>query len=55
MPGWFHQVLFWAYWAITAALGALLVRMLIEEDGKAERAQAAMLLVPIVLRVLLIK
>jgi hypothetical protein len=48
-------MLFWIYWAITAALGGLLVRVLIREQDSRLRAQAAMILVPVILRVLLIK
>ena len=55
MPSLFHHILFWLYWGITALLGALLMAILIREEDARSRASAAMLLVPVVLRLLLVK
>jgi hypothetical protein len=55
MPSWFYQALFWIYWGIAASLGALLVAVMILEEDARTRASAALLLVPVVLRLLLIK
>jgi len=55
MPPWFYQALFWMYWGITALFGTLLAAVLIREEDARTRASAALLLVPVVLRLLLIK
>ena len=55
MPHIYHQILFWIYWAITLGFGALLAAILIKEEKPGVRGLAAMLIVPVALRLLLIK
>lgn len=51
----FYQVLFWIYWVIAAVMGGFLVMALFRERDKGVQATVAMLLVPVILRLLLIK
>ena len=51
----YYTLLFWLYWLIALWLGALLALMLIREGDRGLKATAAMLLAPIILRVLLVK
>jgi len=55
MPSLYYQILFWIYWLITAYFCLALIRALIREPERGVKATAAMLLVPTVLRLLLIK
>ena len=55
MPSSFYALLFWLYWVIAAFFGLLLTAMFIRESDRDTKATAAMLLVPVILRVLLIK
>lgn len=49
------NVLFWCYWAIAAAAGVLVLRELFRGGDWRIQATAALTLIPIVLRVFLIK
>jgi hypothetical protein len=55
MPTIFYQILFWLYWAIAAWFGALLLIAFLREGERDVKATAVMLLVPVALRLLLIK
>ena len=55
MPTLYYQILFWLYWLITAAMGGLLLATLLRERDRGVQATAAILLVPVILRLLLIK
>ena len=55
MPAIYHTILFWIYWLITLGMGGVLAAVLIRERDKGVQATAAMLLVPVILRLLLIK
>jgi len=55
MPGFYHTAIFWIYWLIVAVMGLMLVAVLIKEHDKSKQIVAAMLLVPVILRLLLIK
>ena len=54
-PTIFHELLFWVYWCIAALMGLALAAAFIRERDKGVQAVAAMLLVPVILRLLLIK
>lgn len=49
------QILFWMYWLIVLAAGLLLARELFRSAGWVAKITAALALIPLVLRVLLIK
>ena len=49
------MVLTWIYWAITAFMIVLVLRSLYREKSLREQIVAAMVLVPLLLRVLMIK
>ena len=49
------MVLTWIYWAITAFMIILILRSLYREKSLREQVVAAMVLVPLLLRVLMIK
>jgi len=51
----FYSILFWLYWGIDAFLGVVLLIFLFRERSRGAQATAAMLLVPVALRMLLIK
>jgi hypothetical protein len=51
----YHTILFWLYWLIIAWLGALALAALVRESDRGVKATAAMLLVPVILRILLVK
>jgi len=55
MPTIFYTILFWIYWLIAAGMGAALLAVLLRERDKGVQALAAILLVPVILRLLLIK
>ena len=55
MPSFFYFILFWIYWAIAALFGVTLVVVLLRERDRGVQATVAMLLVPVILRLLLIK
>jgi len=55
MPTIYHTILFWLYWLIALLFGAMLATVLFTERDWKSQATAAMLLVPIILRLLLIK
>ena len=55
MPTVYHTVLFWIYWLIAVSMGCVLIAALFKERDKGIQATAAMLLVPVILRILLIK
>lgn len=55
MPTLYHTILFWIYWLIAVAMGATLMAVLLRERDRGIQATAAMLLVPVMLRILLIK
>jgi len=55
MPTLFYTILFWIYWLIAAVMGIVLFVVLLRERDRGIQATAAMLLVPVVLRLLLIK
>gem|GEM_PF-1757126 len=50
-----HQIVFWLHWGIVLLMAAGLAVMLFQETDRGVRMTAAMLLVPVVLRLLLIK
>jgi hypothetical protein len=49
------MILTWIYWAITAFMIILVLRSLYREKSLREQIVAAMVLVPLLLRVLMIK
>ena len=55
MPTIYYTILFWIYWLIAAIFGATLLAAMIREKDRGTQALAAMLLVPVILRLLLIK
>jgi len=55
VPTFYYQLLFWIYWLIAAVMGGLLLATLLREKDRGVQATAAILLVPIILRLLLIK
>ena len=55
MPTIFFTVLFWVYWLIAAFLGLALLKVFLREGDRGIKATAAMLLVPVVLRLFLVK
>jgi hypothetical protein len=55
MPTWFHHGLFSAYWVIALIFGICLIVALWKERDYGIKATAAMMLVPVILRLLLIK
>ena len=55
MPILFYTILFWIYWLLAAGMGCMLVAAVVRERDHGVKATAAMLLVPVILRVLLIK
>ncbi|NQU05973.1 MAG: hypothetical protein HQ568_07755 [Calditrichaeota bacterium] len=55
MPAVYHTIIFWIYWLIAASFGGTLVVVLLKERDKGVQATVAMLLVPVILRLLLIK
>ena len=55
MPAVYHIIIFWIYWLIAASLGGTLIVALFKERDKGIQATVAMLLVPVILRLLLIK
>lgn len=55
VPTLYYTILFWIYWLIAAWLGILLVALIWRETEKGLKATAALLLVPVLLRVFLIK
>jgi len=55
MPTLFYTILFWIYWLIAASMGSILFAVLLRERDRGVQATAAMLLVPVVLRLLIIK
>jgi hypothetical protein len=55
MPSNYHTILFWLYWAILAWFTLTAVATLLKDRDSKIKATAAMLLVPAILRLLLIK
>lgn len=55
MPEIFYTILFWIYWLIAAIFGITLAVALFKEKDKGVQATVAMLLVPVILRLFLIK
>ena len=55
MPTWFHHGLFSTYWLITLIFGVLLAAALLKEKDRGIKAPSAMLMVPVILRLLMIK
>ncbi len=55
MPTLFYTILFWIYWLLAAGMGCMLAAAVVRERDRGVQATAAMLLVPVILRVLLIK
>ncbi len=55
MPEFYYTILFWLYWLIVALFGATLAAALVKEHDRKRQAVAAMLLAPVILRLLLIK
>lgn len=55
MPTTFYQTLFWLYWAITLGFAGLLLAIFIREKERDTKMISVMLLVPVALRLLLIK
>ncbi|MCB9357963.1 MAG: hypothetical protein H6508_07170 [Calditrichaeota bacterium] len=49
------MMLFWTYWLLAALIGALAVRELYAEGDWRRKLSAAIVLIPILLRVLLLK
>ena len=49
------QILFWFYWLIVLAAGVLIVREMFRTDNRVIQITAALSLIPLILRVLLIK
>ncbi len=55
MHGFASFILLYIYWAITALMGGTLLVVLFKEKDRSAQAVAALLLVPVILRLLLIK
>jgi len=55
MPSLFYTIIFWAYWLIAGLFGLALLKVLLNENDRGIKATAAMLLVPVILRLLLVK
>jgi len=55
LPTIFFTIQFWAYWLIAAFFGLALLKVFLREGDRGIKATAAMLLVPVVLRLLLVK
>ncbi|MBT3232390.1 MAG: hypothetical protein HN356_06195 [Calditrichaeota bacterium] len=55
MPSIFYTVLFWIYWSIAGLMGVTLFAVLFKEKDRGVQATVAMLLVPVILRILMIK
>lgn len=55
MPSFYYTIIFWLYWLIALWLGVLLTALLWRETEKGLKVTAAMLLVPVLLRIFLIK
>ncbi len=55
MPSIFYTVLFWIYWGIAGLMGVTLFTVLLRERDRGVQATVAMLLVPVILRILMIK
>lgn len=55
MPGFYHILIFWIYWLIAGVMGITLVAALLREKDRGIQATVAMLLVPVILRLLLLK
>jgi len=55
MPSFYYTALFWIYWALAGVMGITLLALLIKEKDRGTQALVAMLLVPVILRLLLIK
>jgi len=55
MPTIFYDILFWFYWLIAALFGGLLAVVMFRAKDRGAQATAAMLLVPVILRLLLLK
>lgn len=55
MPSIFYSVLFWIYWGIAGLMGVTLAAVLLKEKDRGVQATVAMLLVPVILRLLLVK
>lgn len=55
MPTIYYTIIFWLYWLIALWLGVLLATLLWREKEKGLKASAALLLVPVLLRIFLIK
>lgn len=49
------QILFWLYWAIVFAAGALVVREMFRTSSLTAQVTAGLALIPLILRALLIK
>lgn len=55
MPEIFHTILYCIYWAIAALMGIVLVVALFRERDRGIQSTAALLLVPVILRLLGLK
>ncbi len=55
MPEIFHTIMYWIYWGIAAFMGVMLLTVLFRERDRAIQSTVALLLVPVILRVLGIK
>jgi len=55
LPTIYYSFIFWLYWLIALWLGLMLIALLWRDTDKGRKATAAMLLVPIILRIFLIK
>ncbi len=55
MPSQFHIILYWIYWVIAAYMGIILVAAFFRERDRGVQATLAMVLVPVILRVLGVK
>ena len=49
------QVLFWLYWVIAAIAAMLILREMLRSSGWIMKVTAALTLIPLILRVLLVK
>jgi len=55
VPTIYYSILFWLYWGIALIFGVLLMTALFKEKDWGKQATAILILVPVVLRLLLIK
>jgi|GEM_PF-1319108 len=55
LPSIYYSILFYLYWGIALLLGGLLIAVLWRERDRNTQLSAAILLAPVVLRILMLK